>query len=89
MSEPRKLTRAELEYYVSAKPRTEKLPGFFDEAGKLHRGAYYLAYLGKKGVGSDNGTRICGYYVLRSEALEGAKIFQAKCRELLDAGDYA
>lgn len=85
-----RLTKAEVEYYVNAKPRTRRIPGYFSEDGTMHRGPYFRALLGSKGVGFPHGTYIAeaGVYAGRSCALAGAKLFQERMRERLAAGDY-
>lgn len=90
MSGTRKLTRQELEYYATAKPGTRESAGYFD-GDNFKRGPYYSAKLGKKIVGFVHGSYVkeAGMYLLRADALEGAKLFQSKCKELLGTGDYA
>lgn len=85
-----RLTKAEVEYYVNAKPRTRRIPGYFSDDGTLHRGPYFTAHLGSKTVGYAHGTYIAeaGVYAGRSCALEGAKLFQEHMKERLAAGDY-
>jgi|GEM_PF-4767537 len=85
------LTKAELEYYVNAKPRVVREVGYFKD-GKFLDFPYYVAHLGNKRVGNaDSGSYMAhvGGYSFRDQALEGAKQFQAKMRELLDAGNYS
>ncbi len=84
------LPKTEVEYYASAKPRTRKVVGYWDDDGTLHRGPFFKAMLGAKGVGYAHGTYIpkAGLYASRSCALQGAKMFQDRMREKLAAGDY-
>ena len=85
----RTLKKAELEYYASAKPGVREEPGYFDD-DKFIRGPFYRARLGTKGVGYGHGSYIeaNGVYRTRQDALQGAKLFQQKARELLEAGEY-
>lgn len=79
-------TKKQLEYYVNARPRTKEVPGYFDDAGNLHRGPYYAAMLGTQQVGfkTDAYDSNAGCYISRSGALEGAKLFQQKMKEWLE-----
>lgn len=88
-----KLSKADLEYYAKARPHTRELPGYFKADGTLVRGIFYVAKLGTKSVGyADTEYRSyieeAGAYRMRSDALQGAKLFQQKMREMLEAGDY-
>lgn len=86
-----KLTKAELEYYATAKPRTVMAPGYFKD-GELRLRTIYYAYLGKKCVGYADGfqsySKDAGAYTLRSEALAGAKMFKSEMLRRLEAGDF-
>lgn len=84
-----KPTKAQLEYYVSAKPGAKESPGYFTDGGDFVRGPHYSAKLGNKFVGMLTPFYKDGWYVSRASALEGARLFQEKCQELLDAGEYA
>jgi hypothetical protein len=73
--------------YAVAKPNTREVPAYFDDDGNLHRGPFYVARLGKQTVGMPNMPGYLpdgGVYMWRSAALEAAKAFQAKCRELVE-----
>lgn len=87
-----KLTKEQVEYYVNAKPRTSEIPGYFTDDGKLVLGPFYKGHLGKKNVGYADGfpsyVKDANAYLFRGDALEGAKAFQAKMREWLEAGNY-
>lgn len=85
----RKPTKAELEYYANAKPHVREEPGYFDD-GDFVYGPFFRARLGTKGVGYSHGSYIeaHGCYRTRQDALQGAKLFQQKARELLEAGEY-
>lgn len=84
------LTKADLEYYATAKPRTRTEVGYFTSDGKLVRGPFYSACIGKKIVGFKFGMYIeeAGMYRLRADALWGAKLFQEKARKLLANGEF-
>ncbi len=74
---------------AAAKPTTREIPAYFDDAGNLHRGPFYAARLGKQGVLMPDMPGYLadgGVYLWRSAALNAAKAFQAKCRELLANG---
>ncbi len=75
-----------LEKYLTAKPRTSQIPGYFDDAGKFTHGPFYIAHLGKQSVAMPDMPgylKEAGAYQWREAALAAAKAFQAKCRELL------
>jgi hypothetical protein len=81
----------ELEYYAGAKPHTKESPGYFTDAGEFVRGPFWHAKLGIKNVGFHGipgYDRASGGYKWRDAALEGAKAFQEKSRELLELGEY-
>lgn len=73
MSDTHKLTRSELEYYVTSKAGTRESAGYFD-GDNFKRGPYYSAKIGNKIVGFAHGSYVAaaGMYLLRSDALEGA-----------------
>lgn len=80
------MSDSNLEKYVTAKPRTSQIPGYFDDDGKFTRGPFYVAHLGKQSVGMPDMpgyVKDAGVYMWREAALDAAKAFQAKCRELL------
>lgn len=83
-------TKADIEYYATARPHTKKEVGYW-VGDKLHRGPFYSAMLGRQHVSFVHGSYIkeAGMYLLRSDALEGAKLFQEKARELLAAGEFS
>jgi hypothetical protein len=87
----RKLPKADVEYYATAKPRTQEEPGYFKD-GQLIQRRIYRAFLGKKSVGYAAGfptyVRDAGAYVCRRDALLGAKKFQEKMREFLAKGEF-
>ena len=80
------IKNSELEEYIAAKPRTKEVPGYFDDEGKFTHGPFFTAYLGKQMVGMRDMpgyVKDAGAYMWRSAALDAAKAFQEKCRELL------
>lgn len=83
-------SKAELERYVAARPRTRQEIGYWNN-GKLTRGIFYTACLGKQTVGMPSAPGYipdAGMYSLREYALDAAKAFQEKARELLAKGEF-
>lgn len=86
-----KLTKSEIEYMLSARPRSVRQPGYFDDDGKFHKQLYYKAYLGKQGVGDSSVggyIKACGGYGTQDQALTAARVFQTKIREMFERGEY-
>jgi hypothetical protein len=84
------LTRSDLEYLVTARPRAKLTPGFFQD-GVFHRLSSWQAYLGTKATGDES---VRGYmpdrhgYSTREAALAAARSAQQKFRDMLERGEY-
>jgi len=82
------LTKAELEYYVNAKPRVVREVGYFKD-GKFLDFPYYVAHLGNKRVGNaDSGSYMAhvGGYSFRDQALGARSNSKPKCANFLMPG---